>query len=94
MAQFGTSAPTNEIPRRCGLFFEQQIQNVISFGFKSVFVAMLDEFDESTAMLPALTQSSQFPVGAAGVWLSIDGCSHAPDFYMDKLLTLAQSIAK
>lgn len=94
MAQSGISAPANEISRRCGSFFEQQIEYVVSLGFESVFVAMLDEFDESTAMLPALTQRSQFPVGASGAWLSIDGCSSAPDFYMGKLSKLAQSIAK
>ena len=94
MAQSGISASANQIPRRCGSFFDEQIQQVMSLGYKSVFVAMLDEFDESTAMLPALTQASQFPVGASGVWLSIDGCPNAPDFYMDELSKLAQIISK
>jgi len=76
------SAPSNQIPRRCGAFFWQQAINALSAGAAIIQIAMFDEVDEGTAMMKLAPVADDLPVGANLVPLNIDGCSLDSDFYL------------
>lgn len=46
----GGKSPLNQIPRRGGSFFWEQIEQVRAYGLDMVYVAMFDEVDEGTAI--------------------------------------------
>lgn len=79
------TGPLNQIPRDCGRFFERQVHEVKGAGARSVQVAMFDEVDEATAMLPTLPTQVGVPVGAVMVGLDQDGCTLASDHYLRAL---------
>jgi hypothetical protein len=85
-------ALVNQIPRGCGNFIWKQSQLVGSSGSRMAYVAMLDEFDEGTAMLPAEPLKAAFPSEIEGVYLNRDGCSLAADWYMTVLGKIAGNI--
>lgn len=71
----GAQAPVNQIPRRCGTFFQTQITALRAQGVGQAYVAMFDEFDEGTAMLPAAASPAEVPASYAGLWLGQEACS-------------------
>jgi hypothetical protein len=79
------STPLNQIPRDCGRLLAAQIQSLAGTGARSVFVAMFDEIDEATGMLPPLTTQAQVPEGVSAVTLDQDGCRLAADFYLQAM---------
>jgi hypothetical protein len=81
----GQAAPLNQIPRNCGRFFDAQVKQVAANGSRSLYVAMFDELDESTAMLPILSGPDQLPPGVTAVTLGQDGCMLSADFYLKSL---------
>ncbi|MEZ6194844.1 MAG: glycoside hydrolase family 71/99-like protein [Planctomycetota bacterium] len=58
----GRESPLDEIPRREGRFLEAQGRAFLAAGARGLFVAMFDEVDEATAVMPCLERG---PVGAS-----------------------------
>jgi hypothetical protein len=83
----------NQIPRSCGDFLRTQAHLLAQQGVGGTYLAMFDELDEATAMVPAVTQYSQLPEGAEGVYLDIDGCQLASDAYTKMIGEIAQSFS-
>lgn len=77
-----TGEPPNEIPRRGGLFFWQQVVAWQSAGAKMLYVAMFDEVDEGTAMFKLAPTKADLPLGAALVPLDADGVTVPNDWYL------------
>jgi hypothetical protein len=94
MARHGRTAPLNQIPRDCGRLLAAQVQGLAGVGARSAYVAMFDEMDEATAMLPMLARQAQVPVGIGSVTLDQDGCALAADHYLQALKEAAQGLAR
>lgn len=70
----------NETPRHGGNFLWRQAAVLAMHGCETVYFAMFDEYDESTALMKAATDSTEIPAGntyfltlaADGYWLSDD----------------------
>ncbi len=82
MHQRGTDRPLNEIPRNCGRFLWHQVTNLLSAGRTGIFVAMFDEMDEGTALLPTLADPNALPAGVEMVTPALDGCQIPDDWYL------------
>jgi hypothetical protein len=74
--------PQNARPRRGGNFFWTQANRVISGNAKSIYIAMFDEVDESTAMYKLAENDDQTP--DQGYWLTLDadGYDLPSDWYL------------
>lgn len=81
--------PLNDPPREGGKFFWRQLWNVKHLGTRTIYVAMFDEYDEGTAILPTVPlkrslpkcddPNRQFPFIA----LDADGIDNLPpDWYL------------
>ncbi len=72
----------NKRPRRGGNFFWTQATRVISGNAKSIYIAMFDEIDESTAMYKLAENDAQTP--DQGYWLTLDadGYDLPSDWYL------------
>lgn len=76
------AAIQNRIPRRCGNFLWQQGQTRMAAGARSLFIAMFDEVDEATAVMPVVTQTEDLPPGTRLIALDHDGCDLPSDWYL------------
>lgn len=76
----GRDAPANEIPRGCGAFLRRQLANAVNAGAAMLYVAMADEVDEGTAVLPVVTDPARVPEGY--VTPDPGGCRMPPDGYL------------
>jgi hypothetical protein len=72
----------NQIPRRCGDFYDHQVTNAINSGARMVYTAMFDEVDEGTAMFKIAPQAANSPQNPSFVTLDADGCHATSDFYL------------
>lgn len=72
----GVAAPLNQIPRLGGAFFWQQVYRSVSYGAKSLYLAMFDEIDEGTAFFKC---TDDVPAGESP-FLTYEGCE--PDRYL------------
>ena len=72
----------NKRPRRGGNFFWTQANRVISGNAKSIYIAMFDEVDESTAMYKLAENDSQTPDQAYFLALDADGYDLPSDWYL------------
>ncbi|MBS1707140.1 MAG: xylosidase/arabinosidase [Armatimonadetes bacterium] len=72
----------NQIPRQGGRFLWRQAVAAQKAGVRMLKIAMFDEVNESTAMLPAASTRKQAP--DQGVWLTLDadGTSLPSDWYL------------
>jgi hypothetical protein len=78
-----SKSPLNLIPRRCGAFYQQQIDNAIKAGARMLYTAMFDEINEGTAIFKLVVDPSQEPVGTDLLALDVDGCrSGTSDMYL------------
>jgi hypothetical protein len=75
-------AVLNRIPRNCGRFLWRQISDLLQLRVDALYVAMFDEADEGTAILPLVTQADGLPAGSSMVYLNQDGCSLHDDWYL------------
>jgi hypothetical protein len=75
-------AMLNQIPRSCGRFLWRQFANALRAHVDSLYVAMFDEADEGTAILPAETRMDKLPGGTNMVFLNQDGCNLSDDWYL------------
>jgi len=85
-------APLNQIPRRCGRLLWTQAQLAIATPLNAVYVAMFDEFDEGTALLPALASATDVPAGLGSVTRDQDGCKLPPDWYLTLVSRVSASL--
>jgi len=78
----GGSTPQNQIPRRGGTFYWEQVYNAINAGSTMLYGAMFDEVDEGTAVLKACPKKSLAP--SDGWWLTLDadGYNLPSDWYL------------
>ena len=72
----------NKRPRRGGNFFWTQANRVISGNAKSIYIAMFDEIDESTAMYKLAENDDQTPDQAYFLALDADGYDLPSDWYL------------
>jgi hypothetical protein len=75
-------SPFNQMKRNQGQFFWKQIQNLSELGIKSVYIAMFDEYDESTNIMKAASDSSMVPSDEDYLTTSSDGIFCSSDFYL------------
>lgn len=73
----------NGIPRRGGEFLWEQFKGAVEIGSDTLFIAMFDEYDESTAIAKAASDSSMIPnQDAFLLTLSADGTYYSSDYYL------------
>ncbi len=74
----------NMIPRKGGQFFRDQFRFSADVAptFTSMFIAMFDEFDESTAIAKAARDRSMIPTSQYFLTLDADGISLPSDHYL------------
>jgi hypothetical protein len=75
-------AQFNAFPRDCGRFYESQVRKLAAVGIRSIFGAMFDEVDESTAMFKIVPDVAHTPVSPPFVTLDVDGCHLRSDWYL------------
>lgn len=76
------TGPRNQIPRNGGDFLWKQAYNIRSQNISGAYLAMFDEYDEATAILPAADSYLQIPTDQYFLTTSADGRYHSSDFYM------------
>ncbi|MGW0737397.1 hypothetical protein [Streptomyces sp. NPDC002851] len=60
----------------------QQAVAIAKCGTNSAFIAMFDEYDETTAIAPAATDKSMIPADQYFLTLDADGTKVSSDFYL------------
>jgi hypothetical protein len=82
-AGWATNSPLNLIARRCGAFYQREIDNAVKAGAQMLYTAMFDEINEGTAIFKLAVDPSQEPVGTDLFALDADGCRAASsDIYL------------
>jgi hypothetical protein len=77
-----SNAPLNQIPRRCGDFYQHQVDNALKAGAGMLYTAMFDEVSE-TAIFKLAAHKDQEPVGIDLFALDADGCNNTTsDMYL------------
>lgn len=74
--------PLNQIPRRGGRFYWNQVVNAVSSGNTMLKVAMFNEVDEGTAMFKLVPTTANAPVGVPILTLDADGETLPSDWYL------------
>lgn len=87
------SGTKNQIPRNKGEFLWRQATNLSDAGITTAEIAMLDEFDEGTAILPMADGFSMIPTDQYFVTGSADGTYLSSDFYL-RLATKVSKVIK
>jgi hypothetical protein len=77
------AANLNSIPRQCGNFLWTQASNLINTGVETIYVAMFDEVDEATALMPTEARREALPHDASMIYLNNDGCTLPEDWYLN-----------
>jgi hypothetical protein len=78
-----SKSPLNVMRRRCGAFYQRQIDNAIKAGAQMLYTAMFDEINEGTAIFKLVADPSQEPVDTDLLSLDADGCRTATsDMYL------------
>ncbi len=72
----------NQIPRNKGNFLWRQAYNLRLLNIKTAEIAMMDEFDEGTAILPMADGYNMIPTNQYFVTNSADGSYLSSDFYL------------
>jgi hypothetical protein len=72
----------NQIPRNKGELMWQQLYNIKNSGIKNMYVAMFDEYDESTAIAKAADSYFDIPTNQYFLTTSADGTYLSSDFYL------------
>jgi hypothetical protein len=94
-AGLAANSPLNAIPRRCGAFYERQVDNAIKAGAQALYTAMFDEINEGTAIFKLAIGPSQEPVGTDLFGLDADGCRSATgDLYLRRAGQASRALAQ
>lgn len=78
----GKHATIDAIPRDCGGFLGRQLANLLASRVDTFYVAMLDEFDESTAVLPVEREAGRTPARAQTLASVGSACATGSDHYL------------
>ena len=78
----GSENKKNEIPRNRGEFFWRQLSNVKSLNIPNMYIAMFDEYDESTNIMKAADSYLGIPSDQYFLTNSADGTYISSDFYL------------
>jgi hypothetical protein len=89
-----TGAAVNRIPRDCGRFLWARAQSALATRSGSVYVAMFDEFDEGTALLPIAASAADVPAGMTSVTLDQDHCTLPKEWYLSLVARIADSLGR
>jgi hypothetical protein len=76
------SGTQNQIPRNKGNFLWHQAYNLRLLNIKTAEIAMMDEYDEGTAILPMADSYFKIPTNQYFVTSSADGTYLSSDFYI------------
>jgi hypothetical protein len=77
------NSPLNQIPRKCGYFYRNQVDNILKAGADMIYTAMFDEANEGTSIFKMAPHSNSLPDGVGMIPLDADGCSIATgDMYL------------
>jgi hypothetical protein len=76
------SSPQNQIPRNAGQFFWAQVHGAINAEVESLYFAMFDEVDESTAFFKTAEDASMSPTQEYWLNLDADGTVLPSDWYL------------
>ncbi len=76
------NGPANAIPRLGGRFLWEQAKAAAKAQTTALYIAMFDEYDESTAIMKAAEDSSQIPQGRYFLTTCADGEFVSGDFYL------------
>jgi hypothetical protein len=78
-----TNSPLNKIPRRCGEYYERQLNNILNGNANMIYTAMFDEANEATSIFKMAAHANDLPNGVSMVPLDADGCLSATgDMYL------------
>jgi hypothetical protein len=78
-----SKSPINVMARRCGAFYQRQIDNAMKAGAPTLYTAMFDEINEGTAIFKLTAENDQEPIGTDLFALNADGCRAASsDMYL------------
>lgn len=72
----------NQAPRQAGAFLWDQALHARQNGCQNLYFAMLDEYDEGTALLNAATDYTMIPTDAYFLTYAADGRWLSSDFYL------------
>ena len=72
-----SKSPLEVTLRRCGAFYQRQIDNSIKAGAQMLYTAMFDEINEGTAIFKLAADPSRDPVGTNLFALDADDCRTA-----------------
>lgn len=76
------NSPRNAIPRLNGTFMWRQAMNLRELNNSNPFVAMMDEYDEGTAIGKGAENSTMIPTNQYFYTFNADGASLSSDFYL------------
>jgi len=82
----------NQIPRNKGNFLWRQAYNLRLLNIKTAEIAMMDEYDEGTAILPMADGFNMIPTNQYFVTTSADGTYLSSDFYMRLAYSVTRQI--
>ncbi|KZV81772.1 hypothetical protein EXIGLDRAFT_364875 [Exidia glandulosa HHB12029] len=74
--------PMNWTKRDGGKFLWRQIYNARQTTVRTIYMAMWDEYDEGTALMPIVSSKRSLPRGADFIALDADGYDLPTDWYM------------
>ena len=72
----------NPFRRNCGATYWEQAVDSVAAGADTIFVAMFDEVDESTAMYKVTSKTGLYPKSSNIFGLDVDGCDLKSDYYL------------
>ncbi len=76
------ASPQNQVPRLGGDFFWHQAKNIRNLDISSGYIAMFDEYNESTAIMHSADSYFSIPSDQYFLTLAADGVYRSPDFYL------------
>jgi hypothetical protein len=77
------NSPLNQIPRQCGYFYRNQVDNILKAGADMIYTAMLDEANEGTAISKLAVHTEDLPNGVGMIPLDEGECANASsDMYL------------
>lgn len=75
--------PLDQIPRRCGGFYQAQVRSALASGARMLFTAMFDEVDEGTAIFKLEQNPRKLPIDARLVIPDLgSNCRGGSDLYL------------
>jgi hypothetical protein len=74
--------PLDQIPRRCGAFYKEEVADALKAGAQMLYTAMFDEVDEGTAIFKVVRTPAALPAGVELLAPDSTSCDSATDLYL------------